>query len=399
MTGSSVHEPRRLGLEAGASAAFLLFAAALPWSIAAMSVGLALCGALTVAAWLVERPRWRAPWPLLAPALGWLAALAVAAAFAEDPAGSVPRIAKGLLPAVVWLAAFHTRDRRAGERVLAVLIVSATLASLLGIGVWIAKGAAFPERARGAAGHYMTFAGQLLLWLSVAVGLALSTRGRWRVAAIAAALVGGFALAATFTRSAWLGMFASVAVMLGIARPRGLIALALAALLLVAIAPGPYRARLASAFDPAHASNVERTHMWEAGVRMFRDHPITGVGLQDLHAAYQRYQPAAAREPAGHLHNVFIQILATMGAVGLAAFLWLYGSLVGLVRAGAPLRARGPGAGVRLGVLGALAGFLVAGLFEWNFGDEELLDLLYTLVGVAWAAAAWPADPPPEKRG
>jgi hypothetical protein len=28
----------------------------------------------------------------------------------------------------------------------------------------------------------------------------------------------------------------------------------------------------------------------------------------------------------------------------------------------------------------------VAGVFEWNFGDEELLYPLYTLVGLAWAA-------------
>jgi hypothetical protein len=37
-------------------------------------------------------------------------------------------------------------------------------------------------------------------------------------------------------------------------------------------------------------------------------------------------------------------------------------------------------------VLAALLGFLVAGVFEWNFGDEELLYPLYTLVGLAWAA-------------
>ena len=43
-------------------------------------------------------------------------------------------------------------------------------------------------------------------------------------------------------------------------------------------------------------------------------------------------------------------------------------------------------AGLRLGALGGLAGFAVAGLFEWNFGDEELLYPLYTLAGMAWAA-------------
>ena len=44
---------------------------------------------------------------------------------------------------------------------------------------------------------------------------------------------------------------------------------------------------------------------------------------------------------------------------------------------------------MKLGVTAALAGFLVAGFFEWNFGDEELLYPLFTLVGLAWAAGGW----------
>ena len=41
----------------------------------------------------------------------------------------------------------------------------------------------------------------------------------------------------------------------------------------------------------------------------------------------------------------------------------------------------------------ALAGFLVSGLMEWNVGDEELLDLLYVMVGVAFAASLWKKAP------
>ncbi len=357
-----------------------------------MSVGLGLAGALTVATWLRDRREWRLHGPLVLPALGWIAALALAAWFAEDRAASLPRVAKGFLPAIASMAAFHARGRRAGERALKVLLASAVVAALLGLILWIARGAAFPERARGPVGHYMTFAGQLLLWLPVACGVALCMRPpRWWGMALGAALAGGVTLAATFTRSAWIGLFVALAVMLALARPRWLAALALATALLVGLAPAPFRERLASSFDPAHASNVERGHMWDAGVRMFRDHPVTGVGLQDLHAVYDRYRSPESREPAGHLHNVWVQIAATMGGVGLTAFVWLYAALLGAAARGlrAQLRAGGLGAGVRLGVTAALAGFLVAGLFEWNFGDEELLDLLYTLVGIAWAARGW----------
>jgi O-antigen ligase len=316
-------------------------------------------------------------------------ALVIAALCAEDRAASLPRLTKAALPALAWMTSYHARRRRDGERALAVLLISATVVALLGIGVWVSKGAAFPERARGAVGHYMTFAGQLLLWMSVASGIFLRAARRWKIGAALALAVGAVALAATFTRSAWIGMFVSWATMLALTRPRAVVGLVLAGALLVAIAPRAYRERLLSSFDPGHATNVERTHMWQAGLEMFRDHPLTGVGLEDLHPIYERYKPPTAREPAGHLHSVFIQIAATMGVIGLAAFAWLYVSLFRTATGGLALRGSGVGAGARLGVIGALAGFIVAGFFEWNFGDEELLDLLYPLVGIAWAAGRW----------
>jgi len=63
--------------------------------------------------------------------------------------------------------------------------------------------------------------------------------------------------------------------------------------------------------------------------------------------------------------------------------------------AGEPTETERLAAGVRLGMLGALVGFLVAGLFEWNFGDEELLYPLYLFAGVAWAARGWSRDAGP----
>jgi len=167
----------------------------------------------------------------------------------------------------------------------------------------------------------------------------------------------------------------------------------------VALLPSGYRERALSSFDPASRWNVERVHMWEAGVRMFRDHPIAGVGLQDFAKVYERYKSPDAHERAGHLHSVWFHVAATMGVIGLVTLVAL---IVGLFRAaGRGMRARlrdraSPPKGrtcistaIQLGVVAGLAGFMVAGLFEWNLGDEELLDLLYPLVGLAYAARNW----------
>ena len=94
------------------------------------------------------------------------------------------------------------------------------------------------------------------------------------------------------------------------------------------------------------------------------------------------------------MHNLWLQVAVTMGLVGVAAFAWLW---VGLFRTAAwrlraDLRDRTAdrfGLALRLGAVAALCGFFVAGLFEWNFGDEELMDFLFTLVGMAFGASVW----------
>jgi O-antigen ligase len=376
-----------------ASGAFLLLVASLAGPIAPMGIATALCAVQTLACFArAPRPAWpRTPVDLAA--VGWIVALVVVSAAALDRAGSFPRVVKGFMPLLVGLAAFHTPGMPHGRRALAVYFGAFALVSAVGLGLWVAHGASFASRARGLAGHYMTFAGQLLLFIPVALGVSLTARSpRWRWSAAAVALLAFAPLAATFTRSAWLGLFVACAVLLGVLRPWGLVALALAGVAAWFLAPGAWGARLHSVVDPSNLWNRERVLMWEAGWRMFRDHPLTGVGLQDLHALYDQYRSPESVERAGHLHNAYVQIAASMGLVGLAAFAWLYASLLRTAWGGLRQRAW-LAAGVRLGVTAALVGFLVAGLFEWNFGDEELLYHLYTLVGIAWASRAWVEEP------
>jgi O-antigen ligase len=374
--------------------AFLLLVAALAGPIAPMGITTALAGVLTLACFArAPRPAWPRT-PVDRAALGWLAALLLVSACALDRAGSFPRVTKGFMPLLVGLAAYHTADARHGRRALAVYLGAFALVSAWGFVAWVMHGASFASRARGLVGHYMTFGGQLLLFIPVALAIALTTRSpRWRWSAALVALLALAPLAATFTRSAWLGLFVSCAVILGVVRPAGLALLGVLGVAAWFLAPGAWGARLHSVVDPANLWNRERVFMWEAGVRMFRDHPVTGVGLQDLHPLYDQYRPPDSVERAGHLHNAYIQIAASMGLVGLAAFAWLYASLLKTAWGGLRPRAvaadAGLSAGVRLGVTAALVGFLVAGLFEWNFGDEELLYHLYTLVGIAWASRAW----------
>jgi O-antigen ligase len=375
-----------------ASFSFLLLAAALPWSIAPISIAVVLCGALTLAAWWSPGgPRWYRT-PIDVPALGWIAALLIASAFALEPERSFPRVTKGLLFAIIPVAAWHARDPRTAKRALAALLISAVPATIYALVRFVHEGGTFPVRVRGLVGHPLTYGGQATLLATVA--MALIARGpsrRWRIGASAFLALLLPALLNTYTRSAWIATLVAACVIIGRTRARFLAVLTAVAALALAFAPGAYRERALSAFDSKSVWNVERLHMWTAGARMFRDHPITGVGLQDLGALYDRYRPPTSHEPHGHLHNVIVQVGASMGVIGLAALTWL---LCGLLRTAgnrwrAPLPRGDLGSALRLAAMASLVAFLVAGLFEWNLGDEELVDFLCVVVGMGYAASRW----------
>ncbi len=68
----------------------------------------------------------------------------------------------------------------------------------------------------------------------------------------------------------------------------------------------------------------ERLLMWEASYKMWQDHPVTGIGLDEWKKTYESdtYRPPKARE-IGHImpHNVFIYFFTTGGTIAGAAYI------------------------------------------------------------------------------
>ena len=115
------------------------------------------------------------------------------------------------------------------------------------------------------------------------------------------------------------------------------------------------RERLRTLGTLADESARDRVAMLDAGQRLARAHPLTGVGPGQVKHVYPSVAtPEALRRSTSHLHNTPMQILVERGVIGFAAWLWIFVAFfVRAPRCSARLPAAA--AGDRALVLGSLA--------------------------------------------
>lgn len=67
-------------------------------------------------------------------------------------------------------------------------------------------------------------------------------------------------------------------------------------------------------------STAERLSHWIAGINMFLDHPLTGVGIGNYGTAYGPYHITIFVNSLDHAHNYYINTAAETGIIGLTTF-------------------------------------------------------------------------------
>ncbi len=144
------------------------------------------------------------------------------------------------------------------------------------------------------------------------------------------------ALGATFSKGAFLGGFVALVLLGFVLRQRNH---ALSLLLLGAAVLGTVGVLLlgfvlgVERLNPLGGSSGARMELWTSALQMVRDHPFTGVGLDQFYhyrtaAEFgDRYIDPAARttneQYASHPHNLILDLLARLGPFGLIAMAWL----------------------------------------------------------------------------
>ncbi|MEU3839102.1 O-antigen ligase family protein [Streptomyces sp. NPDC028635] len=328
-----------------------------------------------------------------------------------------------LVPAAVLLT---VRDRRDARLLAWALIGLALWQGAVGVQQFVtATGASYQGEDVRAVGTFgpqdvMGMATVVSLGLVTAVGLALGhadVRRRTAAAVCAVALL--LPLAVSFSRGAWIATAVTCAVQLvlgGVRRALKVAAAVVAAGVVLVGGLGVGSAMLQERIDSItrvtdapDQSVTDRYTLWAAAVDMWREQPLTGVGLKgfpehrDAHASLalssgsdtEGAGAAYRRQPLLSPHNMYLLVLSEQGLVGLLALAgsWLallVCALRGLVR-------------TRRHADPALDCALIAcGLLLWQLVDFAYADIggpSTVLTAVCLGLTAWWALTQPSGRG
>ncbi|MEU5082400.1 MULTISPECIES: O-antigen ligase family protein [Streptomyces] len=256
--------------------------------------------------------------------------------------------------------------------------------------------------------------------LVCAVGLALGRTGsRERAVALACALLLPVPLALSFSRGAWIATAVTLTVQLLLAGVRRAVRVAAAVLAAGVVLVGGLgvgttmlRERIDSITRVADApdqSVTDRYTMWAAALGMWREQPLTGVGLKafpeyrDAHASLalssgsdtEGAGAAFRRQPLLSPHNMYLLVLGEQGLTGLLCLAGGWLALLVCALRGLRLARAAGGRGLDCALV-------ACGLLVWQLVDFAYADIggpSTVLTAVSLGLAAWWALPATDHPG
>ena len=249
---------------------------------------------------------------------------------------------------------------------------------------------AHPARAIGFYNHYLPFSYLLTMVALLAWGMALrSTRNdRWLFLGVFGVL--SACLAVTVTRSAMAFLiFAALVVVWRVAGWKLRAAtVAFATLVLLLGSLWLRHERGVGWISIADAGTQYRLAIWRDGLHLVRQHPIVGVGFDNVFRHPEHWSIDAFRRfpLVAHFHSNVVEYAVDGGLLTLAAWLWLlvaYGFM--LVRTVRGAEHDPPLHGISLGIFGGFVAFLGISLVQYIGADPAIMTLFWLLMGLAIA--------------
>ncbi|MDZ7373268.1 MAG: O-antigen ligase family protein [candidate division KSB1 bacterium] len=356
----------------------------LPFYIA-VSQNLVILAALLWIAVQVKRRRVELPrTPLEIGFAAYLVAELISLPFSTNLPQSVLYLRRFLLIGVVYLVGGAVPDLRWLRRMVVAFLAGAAVYSLWGLVFFLQH----PDMRVRHIHNSVTTGGITFLAAGFAFALLLGPQARrMRLMAGVTGALAALCLFLTNTRGSWLAFFVTAVFLLAVRRPRLLWTVPLAVLLAYVAVPQTQKVRVRGFFDPNWESNRNRLVWWRTGLAIFADHPLVGIGDVGTEEMYRKYRRDPQEIPAGHMHNNFLHIAVTLGLVGLMGFLFMLWRLFTFLWRAYRRAADATVSSLCLGIFALFLGFQINGLFEWNFGDQEVVTILWFMVGLS--VAAW----------
>ena len=130
-------------------------------------------------------------------------------------------------------------------------------------------------------------------------------------------------------------------------------------------------------------TNIQRIDQFQTAMRIFKDHPVLGIGDIGVEHSYAKYRAVYEKENYGHLHNNYTQFIVIFGVFGFIIIMWM---LIKIFRTNLKIAVDLKDiqfiSAFSLGTFAAFIGFLFAGIAEWNFGDHEIITMVWFTFGL-----------------
>ncbi len=369
-------------------------------SIAAMEI---LMGAAVVAL-VVTRARWRVP-PVWIPFTAFAVLTLISMATSGHAREGLPQVKKFVLYTMLALVPSAISSARQVRWIAIGWMVAAAASSVLALNQFYNKYQDAAEahqnfyrtyvgdRITGFMGHWMTFAGEMMMALLILAAVVFfSTDRRWIGWMLAVGALISIALIANETRGVWFATAIGGAYLTWFWRRWMVLALPAVAVVILLLNPFEIGERVISSFRPNGTldSNQHRTVTRAIGWQMIKAHPWFGIGPERVGKEYLNYLPPGMHEPLpegyyGHLHNNVIHFAAELGVPAMLAlmtiFVWaLYDFARALRRATLENR------WILHGAIAVIIGMMVGGYFEKNLGDSEVLVMFLAVIGCGYVA-------------
>jgi putative inorganic carbon (HCO3(-)) transporter len=334
----------------------------------------------------------------------------------------------------IYFLIFHfAKDRKDISDILLLSVLAGVIISMVGLYQYFYVHEPFHFRindfrlkAYATFGQPNAFGSYLIGIVPLSIGL-FNYYDSWRLKLLllSSSFVMSLALFATFSRGSWIGLVFGMGIMFAVTYKRlstiSLLLTSLTVLLAAGIILGDIYFIKPEVIKPEvikpevikpevikRFSNTQRLLLAKSALDMTIDHPFIGVGIGNysvqlpnyaskelIESAQIDYNPKERKwfvNPNKKIdieiaHNMFLQIAAEMGLLGLAAFLWVlyayYKSSLKLSRTTADIREYG----LRAGLVGSFTAIIVSGVFGWPFshGTQEILVLVMAMSMAGWS--------------